>query len=68
MWQDPFFYLITGSMALVMLVLFAGLISFAIGGSFNRRWSNRLMRARVATQFIAVAIIVLFAWLHSGGN
>jgi len=42
----------------VLGVLFAGLITMARGGEFNRKYGNRLMRWRVALQGLAV---VLFA-------
>ncbi|MCE2476249.1 MAG: HIG1 domain-containing protein [Alphaproteobacteria bacterium] len=33
------------------------------GGEFNARWGNRLMRARVALQALAVLLILAFAAL-----
>jgi hypothetical protein len=40
--------------------LMTGLVSMLVGGDFNARWSNRLMRARVTLQGVA---LVLFATL-----
>ena len=34
----------------VLIVLLIGIISMLKGGEFNKRWSNKLMRARVALQ------------------
>lgn len=48
------------SLVCVLGVLGAGLVSMLRGGAFNRRYSNTLMRARVATQGAAVALMVLF--------
>lgn len=47
------------AMAAVLVVLLTGVIGMAVGGNFNRRYGNRLMRARVGLQLIAVVIFVL---------
>ena len=38
-------------------VLIVGLVGFFRGGSFNERYGNRLMRARVALQLLAVILL-----------
>lgn len=43
----------------VLVVVLAGVIGMAAGGEFNRRYGNRLMRARVALQLVAVVVFVL---------
>ena len=40
-------------------VLFVGLAGFLHGGAFNERYGNRLMRARVGLQLIAVVALGL---------
>jgi hypothetical protein len=40
-------------------VLFTGLIGFLRGGEFNERYGNRLMRARVGLQLLAVILLAL---------
>ena len=40
-------------------VLFVGLAGFLQGGAFNERYGNRLMRARVGLQLIAVLALGL---------
>ena len=40
-------------------VLFVGLAGFFVGGSFNERYGNRLMRARVGLQLLAVMALGL---------
>ena len=40
-------------------VLFVGLAGFLHGGAFNERYGNRLMRARVGLQLIAVLALGL---------
>ncbi len=46
----------------VLGVLFLGLFSMARGGEFNKKYGNRLMRARVILQFVAIGVLAL-AWL-----
>ena len=40
-------------------VLFVGLVGFLQGGTFNERYGNRLMRARVGLQLLAVVALGL---------
>jgi hypothetical protein len=40
-------------------VLFIGLAGFLHGGTFNERYGNRLMRARVGLQLLAILILGL---------
>lgn len=54
------------AMALVTVVLAAGIYALFRGGEFGRTWSNRLMRLRVLFQFIAVLLIVAVVWLRDG--
>ena len=45
-----------------LAVLFAGIFAMARGGEFNRKWGNLLMRARVASQGLAIVLLLaLFA-------
>ncbi len=46
-------------MATVLIVVLAGIITMAVGGDFNKRFGNRLMRARVALQLVAVVVFVI---------
>lgn len=48
------------SLVSVLTVLGIGVGSMLRGGAFNRKYSNYLMRARVATQGLTVALVVLF--------
>ena len=36
-----------------------GILSMARGGEFNAKYGNKLMRARVITQFVALALMAL---------
>ena len=47
------------AMAAVLVVLIIGIVSMLRGGEFNRKFGNKLMRARVAFQFGALLIFLL---------
>jgi hypothetical protein len=52
--------LIGVSLAAVLLVLGLGVVSMLRGGEFSRKYSNQLMRARIASQAVTVILLVLF--------
>ncbi len=62
-----FYYLIIIACLAVVGVLVIGLLGFMQGGEFNRKYANKIMRLRLLLQFIAVIMIVLYAFLQSGG-
>lgn len=47
------------AMVATLGVLFFGLFSMARGGDFNRRNANKLMRARIVCQAVALALFAL---------
>ena len=49
----------------VVGVLVTGLAGFAAGGEFNRKYGNKLMRLRVATQAFAVLVLLALLLLHN---
>jgi len=49
----------------VVIVLFIGIFSMLRGGEFNKKWGNKLMRARVILQGIAILLIVLLGIFFS---
>jgi hypothetical protein len=61
------FILLVLAMAATLGVLFFGLFSMARGGEFNRRNANKLMRARIICQAVALAIFA-FLMLVIGKN
>lgn len=65
--SGPMFFIVAVACLLVLGVVMFGLASFARGGEFNRRWSNKIMQLRVALQFVAVMLIVVLAWAFGGG-
>lgn len=67
MLQDPLFLIAAAATLVVAVILIIGVLTFAKGGEFNRKHGNRLMRYRVAAQFVAVLLIILFAWTRMQG-
>ena len=65
--QDPLFIIAAIACFPVLVVLMIGIVGFARGGDFNRKYANKLMRMRLAAQFIAVILILVFV-LFSGGR
>ncbi len=47
------------ALASVLAALALGVLSMARGGEFNAKYGNKLMRARVIAQFVALALMVL---------
>ena len=58
------FFLIICLIALVS-VLSWGVITMGIGGQYNSKWSNKIMRYRVVIQAIALLVFVLILALSS---
>ena len=64
MTQDPLFILILIALFAVVAVLAVGIGGFVLGGSFNAKNGNRMMRWRIIAQAIAIALILLFFWVR----
>jgi len=65
--KDPFFYVIIVACLVVAAILAWGLSTFQAGGDGKR--SNKIMQLRIAAQFVAVVLIVAFAYFKTqGGN
>ncbi|MHA1153735.1 MAG: twin transmembrane helix small protein [Alphaproteobacteria bacterium] len=58
--------LVVVALAGTLVVLFAGVFAMARGGEFNRKWGNKLMRARVATQGLAILLLLALFLLNQG--
>lgn len=67
MFQDPLFHLVVAAVAITVLILLTGIGGFARGGDFNRKYANKVMRARIVAQAIAIALILLYVYLRRGG-
>ncbi len=57
------YILIAATILSIVGVLGLGLFSMAKGGEFNEKYGNKLMRARVALQGIAILLLVLSYFL-----
>ena len=64
---DPLFLLVVLAVGLVAGILILGIGAFGRGGAFDRKHSNRLMRYRIAAQFVAVLLILLYIYLRGEG-
>lgn len=64
---DPLFLVAAVASLAVLGILIFGIGSFAKGGEFNKRNANRLMRWRLGAQFVAVVLIVAFAFFKARG-
>ena len=65
--QDPMFLVAAVASLAVLVILIFGIGSFAKGGEFNRRNANKIMRWRLGMQFVAVILIVGFAYFRARG-
>lgn len=68
MTQDPLFILIMLACLGVVVVLLLGLGGFAKGSGWAKNNSNKLMRYRIAAQFVAVLLIVAYVFLRQNGG
>ena len=59
-------YLLGVALAATVVVLFAGVVAMNRGGKFNARYGNKLMRARVILQGVAIALLTLFVLVSRG--
>ena len=58
--------LVMVALAGTLAVLFAGIFAMTRGGAFNRKWGNLLMRARVATQGLAILLLLALFLINRG--
>ena len=65
--NDPLFWIVAIAALIVLAILMFGIGTFAKGGDFNRKHANRIMRWRIGAQFVAVVLVVAFAWFRSRG-
>ena len=61
------FYAAIAACLVVLAVLAVGVLSFAKGGEFNRKYANKIMRLRIVTQAIAVVLILGAVLARQGG-
>jgi hypothetical protein len=56
-------FLIPLATAATAIVLTVGLVGFAGGGEFNKKYGNKLMQMRVLLQFIAIILMCAVLYL-----
>lgn len=54
--------LVPVALGAVLITLCVGIFALFKGGDFGRSYSNKLMRLRVALQFVAVLVLVAACW------
>ncbi|HAB37308.1 MAG: twin transmembrane helix small protein [Tateyamaria sp.] len=64
MTQDPLLILVVLACLAVVVVLMLGMGGFAKGSGWAQKNSNKLMRYRLVSQFVAVLLIVLYVYLR----
>jgi hypothetical protein len=52
---------------IVLIILMFGIGSFAKGGNFGKKYSNKLMRWRIIAQAVAVLLIIAFVYFEKRG-
>jgi hypothetical protein len=62
-----FVVLMVLAMIATLGVLIVGIVSMAQGGDFHRRYANKLMRARVVMQAIALVFFAIVIFLAGRG-
>lgn len=66
--NDPLFIVVAVACIAVLAILLIGIGGFAKGGDFNRKHANRIMRYRIAAQFVAVILILIFVFFRRMGG
>jgi hypothetical protein len=62
MTRDPLFLLAAVVCLAVVAVLMVGILGFARGGEFNKKYANKIMQLRLLLQFVAIVLIVAFVY------
>lgn len=65
--MDLFSYLIPIALMAVVTALGFGIYALFRGGEFGRSYSNKLMRLRVLTQFVAIVVLMAAVWWRTRG-
>jgi hypothetical protein len=58
--------LVIAALVVTLIVLIAGVIAMLRGGEFNRKYGNKLMRARVAMQALALVLLFVLYLINRG--
>ena len=66
--DDPLFYVVAAACLGVLVILMIGIGGFAKGGAFNKKYANKIMRWRLAAQFVAVILIAAYVLIRGNGG
>lgn len=66
MFQDPLFLIVLFALLVVAVILMVGIGGFGLGGEFNARHGNRMMRWRIIAQAIAIILVMTFIAIRGG--
>lgn len=61
-------FLMIAAMVITLGIVFTGIFAMARGGEFNNKWANKLMRARVVMQGVALLMFILSVYLLKQGG
>ena len=62
--ESLFPIVIVAAMIAAVGALLLGVFSMAKGGEFNKKYGNRLMRARVVLQGLAIVLFIVFMLIY----
>jgi hypothetical protein len=68
MLSDPFFIIVALVMIGVVVILGIGIANFGKGTQEAAKRSNKMMQYRIAAQFVAVILILLFIYFRRQGG
>ena len=57
-------YLVIGGMIITLIILGIGIVSLLIGGRFNAKYSNTLMRLRIVAQGVTILLFICLLIFH----
>lgn len=66
--KDPLVIIATLACIAVAAILALGIASYAKGGEFSKKYSNKLMRYRIVAQFVAVLLILAVIAVRNAGG
>lgn len=65
---SPLYLLGILAMAAVVVALVIGIGGFGVGGKFNAKKGNKMMRLRLFFQFLAVVFLMAYLWFSGMGQ
>ena len=59
--------LLAVTLVAIVAVLLTGIVGMGRSGDFNAKYGNKLMRARVILQGVAIVLFLILIWVSSRG-